>query len=291
MDRRTRYAYLLILPAVVLVLFLIVWPTIFLIYASTLDWTLTLGGISSAHLVGALNYVTLLTSSSFYDPILLATFEFAAGALAVETLLGLGLALLFSVGLRGIRVFRAAIALPIFFAPITVGYLFYYVFEPSLGIANYFLRLIGLPASLWYTDSSTAILSLILTDVWQWTPFIFLIVVAGLASLPNEPFEAASLDGAGAWRKFRDLTFPMLLPILLVAMLLRLLALLRNVDIIYAITQGGPNRATQVFAYNIYFTGFQSFSIGQAAAQSVILLIIANILASFFVRRYWGRGR
>jgi len=288
--RREWLGPLLVLPATSLILFFILYPTAFLIYASTLRYLLNVGGLDKAVFIGGDNFINLLTNPVFYNPVLLATIEYVVGSLTVEILAGLSLALLFTTRLPGVRVMRNAIVLPIFFAPITVGYLFYYILDPNIGIANYLLSGLGLPTSCWYACNSSAMFSLILIDSWQWTPFIFIILVAALEGLPQEPYEAANLDGAGRWKIFKDLTLPMIFPILMIGLILRLLDLMRNVDIIFATTKGGPGQLTEVFGYFIYYTGFQSFNIGVAAAESVVFLIVVNVIATIIVRRFWLAG-
>lgn len=152
------------------------------------------------------------------------------------------------------------------------------MYNPSFGLINYFLGLIGVGSRAWVAEATTALPALIVADVWQWTPFMFLLIYAGLQSLPEEPFEAARVDGASTWQTLQYLTIPMLRPVLLVAILLRIIESVKTFDIIFALTRGGPGTSTQTLNLYTFSQAFEWIKPGYAAALAIIILILVSIL-------------
>ncbi len=144
---------------------------------------------------------------------------------------------------------------------------------------------LGLPPQAWAGDVHLAMFTVVLADVWEWTPFIFLLMLAGLASLPIEPYEAAELDGASAWRQFWDLTLPFLKPVIAIALLLRIMDALRLFDLVFVLTQGGPADATKVLSFYIYLVAFRFVDIGYAAAMSLVVLVLTVVFSTWFIKR------
>ncbi len=214
------------------------------------------------------------------------TLIYTAGALVMEFFLGLGLALLADREFRGRRVLRSILLIPMLLPPVVVAVIWRLILNPEFGVLNGTLRSWGINTSrlTWLGGEKTAMLSVILVDVWQWTPFMFLLLLAGLQGLPVEPFEAAVVDGASRWQVLRRLTLPMLRPVIAIAVLLRGMDLLRVFDQIFILTQGGPGFATETVTLYIYRTAFRYWNFGYAAAMSFVLLLATTIIARAFLR-------
>ncbi len=200
--------------------------------------------------------------------------------------LGLGLALLFNREIRGQRVFRSLFTMPLFAAPIALGYLGLTIFHEDVGAVNTVLRALGMVSlPRWFSDVWLARLAVILVDVWQWTPFCFLVILAGLQSLPDEIYEAAQLDTASGWDTFRFITFPLITPVLFTVTILRMVETFKMLDIPFSLTSGGPGAATQTYSFYIYLTGLRNFNFGYASALAYLLLILLIIISMFFFSR------
>jgi multiple sugar transport system permease protein len=227
-----------------------------------------------------------LVQDSFFWAALAHTFVYALSALTLEFLLGLGLALLLDRNLRGRNLFRALLLIPMMLPPVVVGVTWRLLFNPTFGAINGTLKRFGIDtaALTWTASPKLAMLSVIAVDVWQWTPFMFLILLAGLQAIPQEPYEAALIDGANAWQIFRDITLPLLKPAILIALLLRTMDLLRVFDQIFILTEGGPGFATETVSLYIYRTAFRFGDFGYAAAMSFVLLLITNAISVVWLR-------
>ncbi|MBI3695359.1 MAG: sugar ABC transporter permease, partial [Acidobacteria bacterium] len=194
--------------------------------------------------------------------------------------------LLVSREFRGRRVLRSILLIPMLLPPVVVAVIWRLILNPEFGVLNGTLRSLGFNTAklTWAASEKTAMLSVILVDVWQWTPFMFLLLLAGLQGLPVEPFEAAVVDGASGWQVFRRLTLPMLRPVIAIAVLLRGMDLLRVFDQIFILTQGGPGFATETVTLYIYRTAFRFYNFGYAAAMSFVLLVATTLIARAFLR-------
>lgn len=276
--RRERYIPLLLLaPALVVLLALTVYP---LLYAVRVSFHVSDGdGWTLA------NYARLFTDR-FFAEALWHTFVYAGTAVTVEFFLGLGLAWLLDRHLRGRSLFRALLLVPMMIPPVVVGVIWRLLYNPNFGAINGTLQRWGIDTSplVWTASPRWALPSVILVDIWQWTPFMFLILLAGLQAIPQEPYEAALIDGSSAWHTFRHVTLPLLKPAILIALLLRTMDLLRIFDQIFILTQGGPGFATEVISLYIYKTAFRFFDFGYAVTMSFVLLLITNIISLGFIR-------
>lgn len=272
-------AYLLVAPAVFVLVALSIYP---LIHAVTLSLQVN-SGMNRQWSLG--NFTRLLTDQ-FFLTALVHTVVFAISALTLEFLLGLALALLLNGKIRGRSFFRAGLLVPMMLPTVVVGVIWRLMLNPNFGAVNGTLKGAGLnTASLTWTSSPRlAMFSIIAVDVWQWTPFIFLILLAGLQAIPNEPYEAALLDGSSSWQTFRHITLPLLKPAILVALLLRTMDLLRVFDQVFILTEGGPGFATETISLYIYRTAFRFSNFGYAAAMSFVLLLMTNIVSTFYIR-------
>jgi multiple sugar transport system permease protein len=265
--------YLLIAPALLLVLAVIVYPLIDGIRTSTGFYRFG----NRVRDVGLDNYRQALNDPVFRDA-LWVTAKFVFLAVALETILGLGLALLCARELRFIRVLRTTLIVPMIVTPIVVGIVFRLIYDSDSGLTAAIAQDLGLAPPNILGQETPAFLALVLLDVWEWTPLIFLILLAGIQSLPVEPFEAARVDGASAWRTFVDHTLPMLKPVLLVAIVLRSIDALTTFDQVYVLTHGGPGTATQLVSIYGYDTFFQFQQYGYAAAM--LLMVALGVIAA-----------
>lgn len=272
-------AYLLVAPTVAVLVALSIYP---LIHAITLSLQVTSGGVSR----WSRGNFARLFSDQFFLAALLHTLVYAASALTLEFFLGLGLAVLMNNQFRGRSFFRAALLVPMMLPTVVAGVVWRLMLNPNFGAVNGTLKGMGLntAALTWTSSPGLAMLSIVAVDVWQWTPFMFLILLAGLQAIPQEPYEAALIDGSSAWQTFRHVTLPLLKPAILVALLLRTMDLLRVFDQVFILTEGGPGFATETISLYIYRTAFRFSDFGYAAAMSFVLLIITNIISAFYIR-------
>jgi multiple sugar transport system permease protein len=252
-----------------------------MLYNSTTDFDLASN--KPARFVGLGNYLGIasdgMARSSVQFTVLLA-----AVALPLEMLLALGIALLIR-GVLGERVIRSVILLPMMLPPVVTGIAWKMLFNHDFGPVNYFLSLFGVSKVSWVGSPIFAPLGVIWIDIWQWTPFIFLILYSGLQAQPHEVTEAAKVDGASSWAMTRYIEIPMLVPLMSVAFILRLVDILKLFDIIFMITRGGPGAATHSFSFYIYKVGLSyGWDIGYAAALSVVLLLAVVLLFNVLVR-------
>jgi multiple sugar transport system permease protein len=213
------------------------------------------------------------------------TIVFTVSAVSVEFLLGLGMALLLDKYIRRLNFLKTILMIPMMLPPIAVAITWKLIYEPQFGVLNEIMFRLGLPLQAWAGDANLAMFSIVVADVWQWTPFIFLLMLAGLASLPAEPFEAAAIDGASAWRQFWDLTIPFLKPVIAIALLLRVMDALRLFDLVFILTGGGPADRTKVLSLYIYQVAYRFADPGYAAAISLFVLFVTVALSTWFIKR------
>jgi multiple sugar transport system permease protein len=270
--------YLLLAPTVLLVLAVLVYP-------------LLEGGRTSTGFyrfgrrlrdVGWGNYTQALHDPAFIDS-LVTTARFVVLAVLLETVLGLGLAMLCAREVRFIRAVRGTLILPMIVTPVVVGIIFRLIYASDVGLAASLARSIGLAPPEILGQPGAAFAGLVLLDVWEWTPLMFLILLAGIQSLPVEPFEAARVDGAGPWRTFVDHTLPMLRPTILIAVTLRSIDALTTFDQVYVLTHGGPGTSTQLVSIYGYQTFFQFQQFGYAAAMLIMVALIVIAAAGVAV--------
>ena len=280
--------YRLLLPLLTVMAAIMLYPIGFSLWLSLQDYRITRP--DDAAFAGLDNYALILTDPSFGNA-LRNTLVFVFGAVTLELALGLGLALLVH-RLRLLSgVVRSILLAPMFVTPIAVGLMFRFLLNAEIGVVSYHLGLAGVSVD-WF-GPKLALFSLILIDVWQWTPFMLLMFLAGLESLPRAPFEAARIDGAGAWLTFRALTLPLLMPVLVIAVIIRALDAFKVFEYVFAITRGGPGDATETLMYFIYQTGFRFFRMGEAAAAAIVVicLTMALVVALVWAARDGAKDR
>lgn len=235
------------------------------------------------------NYLNLLSDPAFWNT-LKVSLSYAFLTVGLELLLGLGIALLLQKRTRFNNFISIMLLMPLMTAPALASLMWKLMTNPGFGILSYFASLIGLEDFRWASDPSTAMLTVVLVDIWVYTPFIMILLLAGLRSLPQQPFEAAALDGVPRLFVFWRITLPMLAPFLLTATLFRVIESIQQFDIIYAMTQGGPGDRLTVFQVEAYLNFFQSTNVGRSAALLMILWAITYILSNIFIKN-WLRLR
>jgi len=259
------------LPAIVFIGLLMVFPILYTLYLSFTNWNLTSGMEPS--FVGLNSYLLVFSEPRFLHA-LGRTFTFTVFAVAAEVVLGVAIALILNRAFVGKSFAKLLLLLPLVATPIAVGIVFNLFYDPTIGLLNFTLNALGLPQGLWVSSEKTVIASLVLVDVWQWTPMITLIVLAGLAGLSEEPVEAARVDGASEWQILRYVTIPMVMPVILMAMILRLIDALKTFDIIFAMTGGGPGYASETLNIMGFKYSFEYFRMGQSSVILVALFIV-----------------
>jgi multiple sugar transport system permease protein len=269
-----------LLPGLLFLFAIDVVPLLYSAWLSLYDWWLLRP--SSIRFVGLGNYIRLATDPELRRAVVV-TGLFTAGAVVLEFLVGLGLALLFSQPFRFLRPLRVVLLLPLFVVPVVGATMWRVIFHPDMGPLNYYLNLFGLGRPPWLSDPTLALVSITLVDAWRTIPFMFLVMYAGIEVLPAELFEAAAVDGASRWQAFRHITVPLLAYIMLVAVLIRGMDAFRELDIIYVLTGGGPGTATQtiqMLSYRVFGLGHM----GLANALGIITLGLVAVLCYLLMR-------
>jgi len=277
--RANKYLYLFLIPSIIILLLITLFPLAYSLFISTHDASI----VTRGNFIGINNYLQALTDLRFLHSLQIG-FCFVLGATGLEFCFGLILALLLNSEVRGNNIMRTLFVFPMMITPVVVGIMWRILYDPDFGVLNYILQSIGLPEFPWLSSSATALIALILVDTWEWTPFMMLILLAGLKSLPYEPFEAAAIDGVSSWQKFIYITLPLLKSQILVATIIRMIDAFRAFDIFFVTTRGGPGKATEIASLYIYKVGFNFFHSGYAAALSIIFLLIILGIAIVYMK-------
>jgi multiple sugar transport system permease protein len=261
-------------PALLITGAVIVFPWLFTLYMSVHEWKIG----SPRAFVGLYNYARLAGDQRFIESIG-HTLYFTLLSVILPILLGTAAALIFNerFPLRGLC--RAIFILPMMATPVAVALVWKMMFHPQLGVLNYLLSLAGLPPSLWHTSLDTVIPTLVMVEVWHWTPLVMLIVLGGLAAAPTEPYESARLDGANAWQMFRYITLPLIMPFVVLAVVIRTIDALKSFDTIFVISEGGPGTASETINIYLYLQAFAFYNIGYASAIVVVFFVLIILLA------------
>lgn len=275
--------YILILPAIILLGLYSIFPPIYSIVMSFFSWNMV-DPSSVPQFVGLKNFFDIFKDINFIVAARNSIF-FSAVTVAVEFVFGLGLALLVSQEIKGASIFRSFLLIPLVITPVVIGLLWRMIFNPSIGLFNYLLGFFNIPAQAWVAEPKLAMFAIIFVEIWQWTPFIMIVYVAGLKSLPTEPFEAAIVDGASRWQVFRYITFPLLMPVTIVILLIRIMDSFKVFDTIYVLTRGGPGISTEVFGLYIFKQGLKYFHVGKSSAATIIFVIVIFIISFFAIRK------
>ncbi|MDA7424077.1 carbohydrate ABC transporter permease [Thalassococcus lentus] len=285
-NRLTPWMFLA--PAAVIMAIALIYPLGYMIWGSFRAWDPS-QTIGEAEFVGLKNYVTLWNDPNFRES-LGVTLRFAFVVVVVEMVIGVGLALLLDRDIRGMSLLRTMFILPMMIAPVVVGLMWRYMYHPTVGTFNRTLESIGLPTVDWLGQH--ALLSVIIADIWQWTPFIFILSLAALQSLPRSALEAARIDGATAWQQIWHIKLPLMMPVLIVTGLLRLIDAFKVLEVILVLTEGGPGLSTEILALRISRTATEFRELGVAAAMSNYLLILLLLLTmAMFAFTRWQEAR
>ena len=280
MRKNRRAKYFFIFPAIIWVLAFTIFP---LIYSLGLSFFRVRLG-RPAQFVGLNNFARIFSDYKVGNS-LKVTLLYVAITVSIQLILGTLIALLFNQEMRGKNIFRALLILPIFCTPVAVGYLGLTIFYEEGGPINSILMSLFNLKIPWLSSRIWAWVAVLLLDIWQWTPFCFLVILAGLQSLPEEIYDAAYVDSSSEWEIFRKITFPMIQPVIMVVLLLRLIESFKIFDVVYSLTGGGPGTATEVYSLYTYRTGMKFFDLGYASALGYLLLAIVIVIINFLFRQ------
>ena len=268
-----------VVPALIVVLAVIIFPWLFTIWMSLNEWKVGQPTV----FVGLANYLRMPNDPRFVEAVW-HTLVYTTLSVLLPLVFGTLSAVVFhqKFPLRGFL--RGLYILPMMATPVAIALVWTMMFHPQLGVLNYLLSLVGLPAQLWVFHPGTVIPSLVLVETWQWTPLVMLIVLGGLAAIPTEPYESAMIDGANFWQMFRYITLPLITPFLFIAAMIRLIDALKSFDIIFAITQGGPGSASETINLYLYSVAFVYYDVGYASAIVVVFFALIVALAGALLR-------
>ena len=279
---------LFVVPAFIIVVAVQFYPLVYSAFLSLQDWVLTESQTPKGF-VGLENFVKELGDSTFQRSVR-NSILITGGALALQMTLGICLAYLTMGASWRMRAVRTLLILPMVIAPVAAGTLWRILLNSRAGLVNHLLSLLGVKGPEWLGHPDWAIVSVILLDTWQWTPFVLLVVGAAIASIPEDLLEVAAIDGASRWQTFLFVELPLLMPLLLLTLVFRMLESLLSLDSIYSLTFGGPGYSTYTLTYYIYTLGLRSFNFGAAAASSWIFMVFASLsigLVFWYQRRDW----
>lgn len=284
-QRERRFATLLLAPAFFALLATTTFPLLFLVYTST--YRLDLAMPFTNGFVGLENYSVLLADSRFWHS-LIVSMVYTISTVILQVVVGLALALFVMEMKRGQGLFRLIAILPVVLSPAVVGMIWRtFMLAPEFGIVDYLSITAGLGSKNWLGDPGLAMLSVIIIHTWQWTPFAFMVLLASLAALPDDIYEAARIDRASAWQRFRRITLPLLRPAIIMVVIMRTMVALTAFAAIFTVTGGGPGTATEILNLYAYRKSFTELSIGYGSALAVALLIVTVIISAilFAIRR------
>lgn len=283
------FGVLLILPAFLILLAVFIYPLLYSAYMSVHHFYLPRP--QDFAFVGLTNYVDVIASAEFQRA-LGNTLIYAGVAVPVEFLFGLILALALANITQGRGLIRMLLMLPMMLAPIVMGLMWKFMYNDQFGVINYLIKALGITdrPPLWLADPNLALYSIVAVDVWATTPMLIILLLAGILSIPTEFYEAAQIDGADAWQRFRRVTLPLLTPVILVALLLRGMDAFRVFDVVYVMTKGGPAMRSDVLSYFAYRTAFTELSIGRAAAAAWIMTALLLVFALLLIRAMRREG-
>jgi multiple sugar transport system permease protein len=274
---------LFLAPSVVFLLLTSVYPLLYSFWLSLHSWNQSIPN-SRPVWVGAGNYQRLLSDPAFLNSVRV-TLVFVVFAVTIELVLGMGLALLATSRIRALGLIRTVLLLPLMMAPVVAGVLWRTLFHSTYGVVNYALSLVGIPPQTWLGSPTQALPAVITVEIWQNLPVVAFVLAAGIQSLPVDLYKAALVDGASRWQVFTRITLPLLKPVIIVLLLLRIMDAFKVFDIVFTMTYGGPGQTTELLSMLIYKTGLRIFQIGQASAMSWVFLVVIFLISLYFIRR------
>lgn len=282
-TRNDHLEYWFALPAILILLALVIVPMLWSLYVSFTNLNLTVSG-RAVEIIWFENYADLLTDRRFWDSVLKTAYYVGVGV-TVQFIIGFAVALImanYTDGWLNSLLFTVLL-LPMMMAPIVAGLMWRLVFDESFGPLNHLLGAVGLPEPSWLSSAELALDAILIADIWQWTPFMILILYTGRLAIDEDLYEAAKMDGASKWFTFRHVTVPQMKGVIAVAILLRSMDAFKFFDKMYVMTQGGPGTASELATYYNYILGFNQFAMGKATAMSWLLLLFAVVLANLFL--------
>lgn len=279
-KRKNIKAWFFILPAFAYLVMVTIYPFIFTVSVSFTDWYLL---ENTRHFVGLTNFINLLKDPWFW-PSLKTTLIFTGTCLFCEHFFGFILALLLSLAEKVKNWLPLLFMVPMMLPPIVTALIWKLMYRP-LGVLNWLLEVVGIQPLTWILDSKQVILSLIITDVWQWTPFVMLILFSGINSIPDDIFDASDIDGGSLWTKIKFIILPLLVPLLMISIMLRFIFLFTTFDIIAGLTRGGPGHASMTLYYYSYLKSFEWFRLGEAATLNLLIFVITMTIGTLLLRK------
>jgi multiple sugar transport system permease protein len=282
---KRRVPILFVLPAAITLLAITVFPLIYELRLAFMSWELTTS--TPARFVGLANFGKILFHDQRFWNSMGVTMRLIVFGTSIQLVAGTGLALLLNRLRRSRTVLVSLFLIPVMIAPVVAGFQFRMIYHDQFGPLNYIIELVtgGRWGGLaWIADPKVALFAVMFTDIWQWTPFLMLIVLAGLQSISPEMYEAAEVDGASRRQTFGWVTLPLILPVIVIGILIRAMDSFKLFDIIYLVTGGGPGDVTETISFYTYLQGFKFFSVGYTAAMAFLQLIVITIIAQVFVR-------
>jgi multiple sugar transport system permease protein len=280
MTRNDPIKYVFIWPAVFIVLAVSIFPLIYSLTTSFMSFRLV--PPTPPRFVGVDNYTSLLQNARFWT-VIATTSLIAFVSVAIQYVVGFGLALALHAKVPGERLFRISFLLPMFVAPVAVALIARQVFNPTMGPLNAVMTQLGFPNLPFLTEPAWALGCIIAVEVWQWTPFVTLMLLAGLQTLPDDVYEAAALENATTWQQFWSITFPMLLPISAAVVFIRLIESYKIMDTVFVMTGGGPGITTETLTLFAYQEGFKKFNLGYTSALSFLFLIVITVIGTVYL--------
>jgi len=272
----------LVTPSLIFIIVMIIVPLGYNFALSFTDWQMSL--VKAPQFLGLANYKNVLQDERFLNSVW-RTIVFSGIAIVIETILGVALAVLINRKFYGRRLVQALMLLPVVATPVAMGMVWQLILEPSIGIGNVIVQALGFaPRPFLATTSFESMFWLIMIDVWEWTPMVMLMVYGGLMTIPQDPYESALIDGANKWQIFTKITLPLASSSILIAVLMRLIDVVKTYDIIYATTQGGPSFATETINIYGYLNMFAYYRFGKAAAISVLFFIVVMGIGCGFLK-------
>lgn len=273
-------AWLLLAPALLYLVVMSIYPTIWSAWLAFQNYLVYQP--AKASFAGFDNFRDLLDSEVFRQSFRV-TLAFSAIAVSIECVLGLAIAVLLDRKMRGANFLRTLLIVPVMISPVGMGLTFRYIFAPTYGLLTYLMHSVGLPTADWTVSTVWALPTVILIDVWQWTPFVALILLSGMQSVSVEVTEAAELDGLSEWQKLWRIVMPLIRPVVMVVVLIRLIDSIRVFDSVFVVTGGGPGSTTEVLSVLSYITGFSEGDMGSAAAVAWVTVVLVNVLVAIFL--------
>jgi multiple sugar transport system permease protein len=262
---------------------MVIWPTIYVVYTSLYRYNLFLPALQTFQGLG--NYVEMARDRTFWHAVRL-TAVLLVMAVGLQFLFGLLLAVLVDRQRRGAAALRVLLLSPVLLSPIAMGLMWRYMFEPEIGVINAGFRGLGLQPHAWLSQPDLALWAIVAITVWQWTPFFFLVLLAGLRGVPDDVTEAAQIDGASDWRVLWHIHLPLLKPIIAIVLLIRTIETMRDFGLVYITTFGGPGIATYVLPFYAWMQGFYKWEMGYASAVAIVIVILINLLVTLFLRTF-----